>query len=160
MIERYSNNMIAPDLFAYEVKNLAEKYEYPFVAIERNNTGHTTISKLREIYPERHIYKDDKDKFGWQTNLVTKPKTIFDLVRATDEELVNLNSARIISEARRVDREMLRVIKPEEEMTNHWDLLTAAAIGFQMRDIAPLRRVQKKTSNTASVRRGAGIYGI
>lgn len=132
----YANNKIAPDLFAYDIKNLAEKYEMPLVAVERNNHGHTTISKLREIYPERHIFKDDKDKLGWQTNLVSKPKMLYDLNAGVNEELLNVFSAHIVSEMRRYDLENLRIIKSTEETTQHWDLLMAAAIGFQMKDYA------------------------
>jgi hypothetical protein len=160
VVAEYANNNIAPDLLAFEVKNLAEKYEYPLVAVERNNHGHTTISKLREIYPERHIYKDDKDKLGWQTNLVSKPKMMYDLSTAVNEELVNLNSSRIISEARRYDKEELRVVKANEETTNHWDLLIATAIGFQMKDSARSYKVMRTQSSGSSVRRGNGMRGV
>lgn len=161
IVADYENANIAPDLLAFEIKNLAEKYNYPLVVIERNNTGHTTISKLRDIYSERHIFKDEDDKFGWRATLVSKPKVVFDLVRATDEELVGVNSARIISEMRRVDREMLRSVQPKDEITRHWDLLTAACIGFQLRNNPNLikRNVLRK-QDIISVKRGSGIYGI
>lgn len=134
IVAEYANNQVAPDMFAYEIKNLGEKYELPLVAVERNNHGHTTISKLREIYPDRHIHKvDDKDKYGWQTNLVSKPKMLYDLNTAISEELIELISSRIISEARRYDKDDLHITKGNEE-TKHYDLLIAVAIGFQMRN--------------------------
>ncbi len=130
----YKNNQIAPDLLAYEIKNVATEYSYAFGAVERNNHGHTTISKLREIYPERLIYKDDKEKFGWLTNLVSKPKMFFDLNTAINNELVDIPSQGIVSEMRRYDKEDLRIKNYDDEATEHYDLLTACIIGFQMKD--------------------------
>ena len=161
IVVEYANNAVAPDMFAFEIKNLAEKYECPLVAIERNNHGHTTISKLREVYPERHIYKDDKDKLGWLTNLVSKPKMLYDLNTAVNEELINLNSSRIISEARRYDKEDMRTVRSNEETTAHYDLLMATAIGFQMRYEAALaKRKVSKTTTSTSPRRGTGLRGV
>lgn len=162
VVAEYANNNVAPDLFAYEIKNLAEKYEQPLVAVERNNHGHTTLSKLREIYPERFIYQDEKERLGWQTNLVSKPAMMYDLSTAINEDLCELTSARIISEARRYDKEDLRVLRANDETTNHWDLLVAAAIGFQMRNHAGAARAKRKKSSTstATVKRGTGIRGV
>ena len=159
IVAEYANNNVAPDMFAYEIKNLAEKYNMPLIAIERNNHGHTTLSKLRDIYPDRHIWKDDKGKHGWLTNLVSKPLMFYDLNTAVNEELIDIPSARIISEARRFDKEELRVNKVDDSVTSHWDLLTAAAIGFQMRNYADrVRTTTKKVANP--VVRGKGIRGI
>mgnify|MGYP001571747212 CR=1 FL=1 len=138
IVAEYANNQVAPDMFAYEIKNLGDKYELPLVAVERNNHGHTTISKLKEIYPERHIYKDEKEKYGWQTNLVSKPKMLYELNTGINEELVELVSSRIISEVRRYDKDDLRILKGDEE-TKHYDLLIAAAIGFQMKNYAEIK---------------------
>lgn len=157
IVAEYANNNIAPDLFAYEIKNLAERYEYPIVAVERNNHGHTTISKLKEIYPDRHIYKDDKDKHGWLTNLVTKPLAFYEFNTAINDELINLTSSRVISEARRYTKEDLRIVKSTEETTSHYDLLMAAIIGFQMKNYATTQRRQVSSSNP--VMRGKGIHG-
>ena len=142
VVAEYANNAVAPDMFAYEIKNLGEKYELPLVAIERNNHGHSTLSKLTEIYPERHLFKDDKDKTGWQTNLVSKPKMMYDIRTAINEELVEISSARIISECRRYDKEDLRILKGNED-TQHYDLLMAMAIGFQMRN----EKIKEKTAH-------------
>lgn len=131
----YKNNKVPPDLFAYELKTAGERYYNALIAVERNNHGHTTLSKLREIYPERQIYKDDKDKFGWDTNLVTKPKMMYDFSTAINNEWVEIPSKVIQSEARRYDKEHLRM-KKGDDTTQHYDLLIATAIGFQMKDFA------------------------
>ena len=135
VVAEYINNKIAPDLFAFEIKNIGEEYKLPIVAVERNNHGHATISKLREIYPERYIYKDDKDRLGWETTVVSKPKMMYDFNTAVNEELVDIPSRRLVSEMRRYDKEDLRVAKKDidPDITQHWDLIMAAAIGFQMK---------------------------
>lgn len=142
VVATYKNNKIAPDIFAHEIKNGATKYSYAFGAVERNNHGHTVISKLRDIYPEQLIYKDDKEKYGWHTNLVLKPKMLFDLNTAVNNELVDIPSQGIVSEMRRYDKEDLRIKGYDEEATEHFDLLMATAIGFQMKDFASEDRNQ------------------
>lgn len=134
VVAEYANNRIAPDMFAYEIKNGAEKYQMAFCAPERNNHGHSTISKLKEIYPERKIYRDDKGKYGWETNLVSKPKMMFDLATATNNDLLDVPSQRLASEMRRFDKDKLNTTRFDEDATQHYDLLTAAAIGFQMKN--------------------------
>lgn len=133
VVATFKNNMIAPDIFAFEIKNGASKYGMAFGAVERNNHGHTTISKLREIYPELLIYKDDKDRFGWETNLVSKPKMFYDFNTAVNNELIDIPSKPLISEMRRYDKEDLRSKKYGDEVTEHFDLVTSAVIAFQMR---------------------------
>ncbi len=138
VVATYKSNVIAPDIFAYEIKKGATKFEFAVVAPERNNHGHTTISKLREIYPERLIYKDEKERFGWQTNLVSKPKMFYDLSTAANDTLIDVPSRECVSEMRRYDKDQLRVRAYDEETTEHFDMLTAMAIGFQLRDYSPL----------------------
>lgn len=136
VVATYKNNKIAPDLLAYEIKNGGTKYHYAFGAPERNNHGHTVLSKLREIYPEDLIYKDDKEKLGWHTNLVSKPKMMYDLNTAVNNELIDIPSQGLLSEMRRFDKEDIRVKSYDEESTEHFDLLMALAIAFQMKDFS------------------------
>lgn len=130
----YKSNRIAPDIFAYEIKAGGHKYYTALVAVERNNHGHTTLSKLKEIYPVKCIYFKDTDKIGWETNLVTKPKMMYDLNTAVNDELVDIPSKLLISEMYRYDKEDLNIKRFDDEATQHWDLLIGAAIGFQMKD--------------------------
>jgi len=136
----YKNNKIAPDLLAYELVNGGKRYDMAVIAPERNNHGHTTISKLKELYPEELIYKDAKDKFGWETNLVSKPKMMFDLSTATNNELIDIPSIHIQNEMRRYDKEEVSKKGFDENATQHWDLLIATAIGFQLKDYSPIEK--------------------
>lgn len=140
IVGRYINNKIAPDMFAYELKNKAEKYNMAMVAPERNNHGHATIQKLKEIYPERHIYRDQKDRLGWDTNLITKPKMFYDFNTAFNDDLIEFYDKVLVSEMRRYEREELNNVRFNDEVTQHFDLLTAAVIGFQMKSALPTAR--------------------
>lgn len=131
----YKNNKIAPDLFAYELKDGGQRYHNALIAVERNNHGHTTISKLKEIYPKDCIYKDEKEKLGWETNLVSKPRMMFEFKTAINNELVDIPCKPLVSEMYRYDKENIDIKNFDEEATQHWDLLMAAAIGFQMKNV-------------------------
>ncbi len=137
IVARYASNKIAPDMFAYELKRGGEKYGTCLISPERNNHGHATISKLKEIYPERMIYRDDKDKLGWETNLVSKPKMMYDFNTAVNDELVDIPDRVLVSEMRRYDKKELNTSRFDNEATNHYDILMAATIGFQMKNHLP-----------------------
>lgn len=142
VVAEYKNNKIAPDLFAYELKNGAERFgSNVLIAVERNNHGHTTLSKLKEIYPAQLIYREIKtdklteertEKLGWHTNVASKPKMLFDLSSALNDDAITVSSKALLWEMRTYDQSDLGEIKGDEN-TRHHDLLMAAAIGFQMR---------------------------
>jgi hypothetical protein len=147
-------------MFAYEIKNVAERYELPLVAVERNNHGHTTIAKLKEIYPLRHIFSHKPDKLGFESNLVTKPQAFFRMNTAINDELVEIPSGRIQREMRIYDKENLRVIRSNDDtITNHFDVLTACVIGFSMIDHAGAIRRKKPIRQSTCARRGVGMRG-
>ena len=133
VVADYKSNTISPDLFAFEIKNGCEKYSMATAAVERNNHGHATISKLKEIYLEKNIYMDHTNKFGWLTNLATKPKMLYELNTAVNEDLIEIPSGRILSEMLSYDKEELQSSKFDPSTSEHFDLLVATAIGFQMK---------------------------
>ncbi|MGA2418201.1 MAG: hypothetical protein ABSF55_03115 [Candidatus Staskawiczbacteria bacterium] len=134
VVARYASNKIAPDIFAFELRRGGEKFGTCLIAVERNNHGHATIAKLKEIYPVGEIYRDEKDRLGWETNLVSKPKMMYDLSTAVNDNLIDIPDNALISEMRRYDKENLNTQRFDEEATQHYDILMAAAIGFQMKN--------------------------
>ena len=139
----YKSNRIPADNFAYEIKNGGIMYGNCLVAPERNNHGHTTISKLKEIY--YNIYSEkkfdkllDKDtkKLGWHTNLATKPKMMYELASVIGDNLIKINSIGLLKELIGYQSEDLNTVRFDEEQTNHWDMVIALAIAFQMRNYA------------------------
>lgn len=153
VVAEYENNRIAPDLFGYEIKNGGEKYGMAIVAPERNNPGHATITELKKIYPIEHIYSfvitdkstDQKTtKLGWETNLTSKPRMMYELQRAIYDNLLDIPSRRILNEMKTYNKGDLQVVKRDEEMTEHWDRVMALAIAFQMKN----HLLVEKTSTT------------
>jgi len=142
VVARYKNNNISPDLFAYEIKNGCEKFGNCVAGVERNNHGHATLLKLKEIYLIDHIYKEVKvdtifdtegTKLGWHTNLATKPRAMYDLKTAIEENLLIIPDRALLTEMKVYDREELNKIKSDPEVTNHFDLLMACMVAWEMR---------------------------
>lgn len=142
VVATYANNKIDPDILAYEIRFIGLMYHYPLVAVERNNTGFATLTRLRDLYPEDQIFKEvregyeeekDTHRFGWHTNLSTKPRMFYDLKTATNDDALDIPSKQIIQEMRTYDRQNLSALRASEGQTKHWDLLTALAIAYQMR---------------------------
>lgn len=142
VVATFQNPNIGPDVFALELTTAARSYNFPLLAVERNNHGHATITKLKGIYPERALYKEEReeyeetketDKIGWHTNLSTKPRMFYDLRTAVNEEQLHIPSKALQMEMRTYDSHNLNQTKAKEDQTRHWDLLTALAICFQMR---------------------------
>jgi hypothetical protein len=129
-------------MLAYECKAKGILYNTAMIMVERNNMGFATLTKLKDIYPQDQIYKeqqmgreDDKqtDRLGWHTNVSTKPKMFFDLSTAVNDEAIIFVSKKLIHEARVYDKNSLHKTKDDPDSTNHFDLLTATAIAYQGR---------------------------
>lgn len=138
----YKSSSISPDLLAYEIRNGAERYGNPIVGVERNNHGYATLVKLKEIYPTSHIFKETSIdraldtqgvRLGWHTNLASKPRIFFELKSAIEDNLIKIYDRGLLIEMKIYDKNELNVIKGDEETTNHFDLLMALAIAFEMR---------------------------
>lgn len=154
VVAHYSSNRIPPDLFAYEVKNGGVHYGNCLCAVERNNHGHTTLSKLKEIY--YNIYLEEKfdnllnkktKKLGWHTNLATKPKMLSELSSSVNESYLEIVSPEILKEMRTYQADDLNKVKFDPQQTKHWDLLMALAIAYQMR-----RQVMAQKTEYKSIR--------
>jgi len=141
VVATYANNDISADLFAYEIKNGGVRYGNCLVAPERNNHGHSTITKLKEIYnniftmENKDKYTDtDSRKLGWNTNIATKPKMFNELKTAVNDELIEIISDDLKTEMRTYDKGDLSQIRFDENQTKHFDILVATCIVFQMKD--------------------------
>lgn len=149
VVARYKNDGISPDLFAYEIKNGAEKYGNCLVGVERNNHGHATLSKLKEIYSASKIYREwqeDKitkkqtERLGWNMNLATKPRVFNELKTTIEEDLLTIPDRALLNEMKVYDQENLNTLKTDEEASNHFDILTACVIGWEMRKHAHFKK--------------------
>lgn len=155
VIGTYYNNEIKPDDFGDELARQGRILGECLIAPEKNNAGHATIGRLKQIYPmsrihatrrkENGIYVALPNEFGWDTNSLTKSKMLNDLSSAIDDGLLVLNDEDIIREARSYTRNDLmdREIDPRLA-TRHFDLLIACAIAWQMKDYAVKSSFSKK----------------
>ena len=140
VVAEYHSNKIAPDLFAYECKNGGTRYGSCLVAVERNYYGHTTLVALKGMY--HNIYTEEKmdkisnqttTKLGWYTSAATKPKMMFELKEAINQQLIQVPSKWLIEEMRTYSQDDIAQIKFDEEQARHWDRLMAFAIAWQMK---------------------------
>ena len=136
VIAVFADNKIAPDLLAHEIKNGGQRYGNCIMAPERNNHGFATLTVLKDIY--YNIYKDEKDKLGWQTTFASKPKMMHDLRSAVHENLIDIPDEALKREIVALPSTDLNVVKTDEEdeTMGHYDRVIALAIAWQMRALA------------------------
>lgn len=154
----YHNNEIQPDQFGDEIVRQGERYGECLVAPEKNNHGHATIGRIKQIYPLDKIHKtqrkEDKvdsgrpTEYGWETNALTKPKMMFDLSKAVENGQLLLNDPDLIAEARSYTRNDLMDKEVDARLaTRHYDLLISAAIAWQMRNFAVVSTPKDNTED-------------
>lgn len=140
----YLNNRIPADQFAYELKREGDMYGTCLVAPEKNSeSGGSCLTTLKMIYPEKSIYvqvqndkiKDKPVEYGWETNTATKYQILNDFRTAIEDGLLAINDVRILTECRsftHTDADNLGRSRIGH-FTNHFDLLIASAIAWEMR---------------------------
>lgn len=164
VVATYDNNEIKPDIFGDEIARQGERYGECLMAPESNNHGHATIGRLKQIYPTDKIFKRQKKEtsvklpdqhivlteYGWHTNMVSKPKMLLDLAKAIDNGYLLLNCPHLIAEARSYTRNDLMDGEVDPRLTTrHFDLLTACAIAWQMRNFVDISEKSKKQIDQA-----------
>lgn len=142
VIGTYHSNEIAPDMFGYEMANIGKLYGECLLAPERNNTGHATIAALKEA-KYQNIYREfatDKmtdvqtEKLGWGTDRKTKPTMWFDFRKDFNDGIINIHDIELLKEIRKYTKADFNE-RTTGVITRHFDLLTAAVIGWQLRTL-------------------------
>lgn len=133
----YINNTIPPDLFGHELMRVGAEFGNCMLAPERNNTGHGTLAAMRG-YPNIYTQRDEskraisiKETLGWVTNKKTKPQMFFEFRKDYNDGKIEITDIDLLKEMRSfttMDLTETRV----GIVTRHFDLLTAAVIGYQM----------------------------
>lgn len=134
----YHNNRLAPDLFGKEMWRVGSEFGNCMLTPERNNPGHSTLAALRG-YPNLFQQRDETkrtvkvtEKYGWNTNRKTKPEVFFYFRKAYNDGLIEITDLQLLKEMRAytdMDMQDTRV----GMATRHFDLLTAAVIGYYMK---------------------------
>lgn len=145
VVATFKSNSIKPDVFGDEIKNEADRYGAPIVAVE-NNKYDMVIGRLKQIYDNLYFTQRTDEKvathqrpktYGWNTNADTKPKMIFALKKAVEDGHLQLTDADLIKELWSYSRDDLMDREVDVRLTTrHFDLLIAAAIAYQMKDFA------------------------
>lgn len=158
VVATYANNEIRPESFGDEIAKQAEHYGECLVAPEKNNHGHATIARLKQIYPVRKIYKTQKKltsvkrdseltptEYGWQTTYDSKDRMMQGLAKAIESGWLELSDPALIAEARGYSRNDLMDGEEDARLsTRHFDLLTACAIAWQMKTHADMPTEKKE----------------
>lgn len=164
VVGTFANNTIKPDTFGDEIKRETEMFGDCITAPEKNNHGHATIARLRQL--EANIYltprKDDlifsqaPKEYGWLTSGLTKPKMLFSFGKAISDGLLVLNDPALLDEAKSYTRnDLIDTEKDPRLTTRHFDLLMAAAIAWQMKDVSQVKvnEVARRASQWAEKQR-------
>jgi hypothetical protein len=140
VVAEYASNEIEPDLFAHELYNFSNKYGGCLIAVERNNCGLTTVSKLNELNANQYFEEEKESgaskptkKLGWRTTSKSKPLMFFDLKDALTDKSLKVISEPIYKELKTYDPDDLRVTRFDPEQTKHFDRCIALCIAWQMR---------------------------
>lgn len=149
VVATFRSNTIKPDTFGDEINSEACRYGEPIVAVE-NNKFDMCIGRLKQLYNNLY-YTEQKETrvglppkirtFGWNTNAMTKPKMLFEFKKAVEDGHLELSDPDLIAESRSYTRDDLMDRDEDPRlMTRHFDLLTAAAIAWQMRNFAEVKK--------------------
>jgi hypothetical protein len=154
VVGTFANNLIKPDTFGDEIRREADFFGNSLTCPERNNHGHATIARLKQL--EANLWRERKNdakvvdsvssEYGWHTNAATKPKMIFALSKAVEDGLIDLSDENLIRECKGYTRNDLIDNEIDPRLTTrHFDLLVAAAIAWQMKDYAQVKKEEKQS---------------
>lgn len=152
IVATYRSETIDPVMFAYEIKKVALMYGGCIAAPEANTVGILTCSKLNEIYANVYtqvrsglLEEQVTQKLGWLSTPSSKPRMMNELsVGLADDEL-KCHDNMILIEASKFNKEDALKVETVSTAANdsnagvqtrHFDLLTSAAIAWQLRNYA------------------------
>lgn len=100
-VAHFSNDRIAPDLFARKIVKAAEYFNNAIVVPEINAHGIAVLNELRNlgyanIFRQRyydHASRQWTRRLGWKTTRLSKPLMVDDFIKGLREEEVGLSSA-------------------------------------------------------------------
>ena len=150
VVATYASNTILPEAFGDEIYSQANRFGGCLIAPE-NNKYDQTILKARQLGAKIYtdvgkiikIYAPTPTTFGWNTNSLTKSSMFSSLREAVESGLIELNDKALIYEAKSWTRNDIIDNSPDIRLTTrHFDLLTACAIAWKMKDHArPAKRL-------------------
>lgn len=125
---------LKPYTYAYLLNEMAElykttKYNWPELAVECNNHGHTVLSELQHhiLYPNLYFYA--KDRPGFKTDMVTRPVILDKFEKGVENETLLINDEDTLRECLTLVNKNGRI---EHASGKHDDRIFACAIALQV----------------------------
>jgi hypothetical protein len=156
VVGTFYSNTLQPEPFGAEVYREGQIFGGCIQAIE-NNKFDQAILKARQMGANLFMTQPKDTKvdhtmpttYGWNTNSLTKPKMLLALAKAIEDGFIQLNDPDLIQEARSYSRNDLMDREEDPRLTTrHFDLLTACAIAWQMKDFAFNAMINRKQHKT------------
>jgi len=148
VVGTFASNTIAPEAFGDEVYSEGNHFGGCLLAIE-NNKFDQTILKAKILGAKLYMTQPKAIKshfsmpitYGWNTNVLTKSQMFSALREAIDSGLLDLNDKDLIQECKNYTRNDIIDKEPDIRLTTrHFDLLTACAIAWMMKDHARIKK--------------------
>jgi len=140
-VARFMSKEVSPEALPFELLIGARAYGNPLMSIERNNHGRATLAIMRDLYFNLYseVRKDrltDKDTnvLGFLTTNASKPRIVFNLKAALEDDEFETPDEILLREARKFDQTDLAVVKLDPETTRHFDVFMAACIAYELKD--------------------------
>ena len=143
VVGKFASNAIRPETFGDEINREGEYFGRPIAGVEKNNHGHATLARARQLgvnlfkTPPKAVkvgIAPAATEYGWHTNSLTKPQMLFALVKAVNDGLLELSDADLIAECKSYTRnDLIDEERDPRLTTRHFDLVIAAAIAWQMK---------------------------
>lgn len=152
LVASADDNLMAPDLFTYEVARVGSEFGNCIIAPEINNTcGGIAISTLKDIQYKQIYVKEIFDKvgnvlstqLGWESNRKTKPMMYYEFRKDFNDGLIKIYDERVLKEMKAYTKADLKEVR-SGSVTRHFDLLTSVVIAWQMKDVAKIAGDVKK----------------
>lgn len=150
VVGTFASNTILPEAFGDEIYSQANRFGGCLIAPE-NNRFDQAILKAKQLGANIYTYTKSALKivavtpttYGWNTNSLSKSTMLSDLREAIESGLLDLNDEDLIAEVKSYTRNDLIDSPPDIRMTTrHFDLLTACAIAWQMKDHARVTKIR------------------
>lgn len=151
VVGTFHSNTILPEAFGDEIYNESKVFGRCLLGIE-NNKYDQAILKAKQLGAELYMQQKGSLDFkrplpkiyGWNTNSLTKSKMLSDLKEAVESGLIALNDDDLKEEVKGYTRNDLIDKEPDARLvTRHFDLLTACAVAWQMKDHAKKAKVKQ-----------------
>lgn len=149
VVATYKSNEVVPEAFGDEIYNQGSRWGLPIQGVE-NNKYDQAVLKAKQLGAQLYKTRGKEIKigakppmnYGWNTNSLTKSKMLSALRTAIEKGLISLNDVDLIEESKSFTLNDLIENEPDpRDTTNHFDLVIACAIAWQMKDLATPSRV-------------------